>query len=71
MIVCEITQESKEENTVYGFRFYDKQSGEPVCIVDDVFTDKKSAHALCETINQSDISPEHIQDIIEDAVGSL
>lgn len=71
MIVCEITVENMEGTKVYGFRFFDRQSGEEIYAVGDVFTDEKSARSLCETVNQSDISSEHIFDIIEDAVGNL
>ena len=71
MTTCKIISEIKDGSTVYGFKFYDKQNGEEVCTVRDVFTDENAAHALCEAINETGVCRDHIPDIIEDAVGSM
>lgn len=71
MIISEVVEEETDGVKVYGLKFVDKQSGEEVCTEHDIFTDEKSARTLCETVNQSEVSREHIKDIIEDAVGVL
>ncbi len=59
MIVCEVL-------TTYGFKFYEKESGEEVCCVSDVFTEAEKAEGFKMLINESGIEACHINDIIED-----
>ena len=61
MIVCEIL-------TTYGFKFYEKDSGDEVCSVSDVFTEAEKAEGFKTLVNESGIEAEHIKDIIDDIV---
>ncbi len=75
MILCEIIEDVciNEENRtvpVYGFRFVSKESGETICTVPDVFTEKEKAEALQERIAQGGIDEAHIFDVIEDALSA-
>ncbi len=68
MIYCEIVEEENEKMKVYGLQFSDIESGEPICTVRDVFTDRLRAVAFRDTVNASEVCREHIRDIIEDAI---
>ncbi len=59
MVVCEIL-------TTYGFKFYEKESGNEVCSVSDVFTEADDAEGFKMLVNESGIDASHIKDIIED-----
>ncbi|MBE6679511.1 MAG: hypothetical protein E7598_03210 [Ruminococcaceae bacterium] len=61
MVVCEIV-------TSYGFKFYEKDSGDEVCSVSDVFTDADKAEGFKILVNESGIDASHIKDIIEDMI---
>ncbi|MBQ5389701.1 MAG: hypothetical protein IIU58_02220, partial [Clostridia bacterium] len=64
-MLCEILteivkDEEQNELTVYGFRFIRKSSGEVVCILRDVFTEKERALALKERIEKNDLDASQI-----------
>ncbi|MBQ4150543.1 MAG: hypothetical protein IJC81_01910 [Clostridia bacterium] len=63
VVICEIIVEKIK---TYGFRFYDENSGETVCTVNDVFTEADKAESFKNAINESGIDALHIQDIIDD-----
>ncbi len=53
--VCGISCRKANENTV-------------LCAVKDIFTDRKSAEQLVELLNSYELSPVHLDDIIEDSL---
>ena len=61
MVVCEIV-------TTYGFKFYEKDSGNEVCTVSDVFADADKAEGFKILVNESGIDADHIKDIIDDMI---
>ena len=63
MVVCEII-------TTYGFKFYEKDSGDEVCSVSDVFAEEDKAEGFKTLVNESGIDAEHIMDIIEDMIAN-
>lgn len=63
MVVCEIL-------TTYGFKFYEKESGNEVCTVSDVFTEEDDAKGFKLLVNESGIDAAHIKDIIEDMMAN-
>ena len=68
MIICKVNESKNSGVCVYGFSFFDRESGKEIYKVEDVYTDVIAAYSLCETVNASDLCKEHIQDIIEDAL---
>ncbi len=62
MLVCEIV-------TSYGFKFFEKESGEEVCAVSDVFTDAEKAESFKMLVNESGVDAKHIKDILDDMMG--
>lgn len=61
MVVCEIV-------TTYGFKFYEKESGDEVCSISDVFTNEDDARGFKFLVNESGIDAAHIKDIIDDMI---
>jgi len=68
---CELVKTSVEHfNHIeedYGLRFYDKSDFEyTVEIIYDISIDRKCVADFVSLVNRSDISPLHIDDIVED-----
>lgn len=70
MIYCEVVEEENENIKVYGLKFSDAESGEAICTISDVFTDRQKAVSFRDTVNTSEVCREHIRDIIEDVIAT-
>lgn len=52
----------------FGISAYDPEHGQ-TCFVPDVFIDESEARAFTECLNTLQVSPIHLIDVIEDALG--
>ena len=52
----------------FGISAHDSEHGQ-TCFVPDVFIDKSEARAFTERLNTLQVSPIHLIDVIEDALG--
>lgn len=74
--VCEITEnnmfiEETGDVTVYGINMYNRDSstakleGEH-CRIDNISDDIEKVRTLCEMIEECDVYPVHLKDVVED-----
>ena len=52
----------------FGISARDSEHGQ-ICFVPDVFSDEQEARAFTERLNKLQVSPIHLADVIEDALG--
>ena len=52
----------------FGISARDSEHGQ-LCIVPDVFIGEQDARAFAERLNQMQVSPIHLMDVIEDTLG--
>ena len=53
----------------FGIRACDTEQGQ-TCFVPDVFIEEREAHVFTERLNALQVSPIHLIDVIEDALGA-
>ena len=72
MIKCEIVTTKinceGQEVTVYGLDFYKDDEPKPFKTIKDLFVELNMAQKLKNTINQSDLQEEHIDNVIDDSL---
>ena len=72
MIKCEIVTTKinfeGQEITVYGLDFYKDDEPKPFKTIKDLFVELNMAQKLKNTINQSDLQEEHIDNVIDDSL---
>ena len=68
LITTEIHDEAGASHKTYGILCKEKGTGFILRSVYDIFCDIFAATALVEIINRLELSPEHLDDVIEDVV---
>lgn len=72
MIKCEIVTTKinfeGQEITVYGLDFYKDDEPKPFKTIKDLFVELNMAQKIKNTINQSDLQEEHIDNVIDDSL---
>ena len=72
MIKCEIVTTKinceGQEVTVYGLDFYKDDEPKPFKTIKDLFVELNMAQKIKNTINQSDLQEEHIDNVIDDSL---
>ena len=68
LTVTEKTDDMGALHTVYGISVRESGSGEHIRHVDDIFFDKKAAERFVEACNILALDPDHLDDVIADAL---
>lgn len=68
LTIKEKTDELGEAHTVYGVSVRETASAEYIRTVNDIFLDKKAAERFVEACNILALDPDHLDDVIADAL---
>ena len=66
-----VADDSGITHETFGISVYDKETGVVLRSIEDIFTDRRTAEDLTNLCNRLELSPDHIDDVIEDVLTKI
>lgn len=66
-----VADESGNTHSAFGIALYQDESGQPTRVIDSIFTDRITAEDFVSLCNRLELSPDHLDDVIDDTLAVM
>lgn len=66
-----VTDGSGTAHAAFGIALYQAESDQPTRVIGGIFTDRAAAEEFISLCNRLELSPDHLDDVIEDVLAAI